>query len=302
MNRIILTHIRNDIPQYIESTFKQYAITNSDIEIDFICHKNLISDNNLDLLKNYNLNIIDANDYKDDKLLNDFLDRCYLNKNIPKAPNTTYPSQPYFWQSGVERLFFILAHMKEKKYDDIFHVENDNLVYDSINSINKNKLSRQNITVSKMSDICSLTSILYVPNILALETVCNRISELFLIDEQELVSTFQCEMIHEMTLLSICAKEGLVSHFNSIPPTDQEFLFDALGYGQYICGTNNFQAPGYYTTAFNNIIGSKIETSEIVPYFDYDKKRPMVKDKDGNIYKIFNLHIHNKNLNSFISL
>lgn len=302
MNRIILTHIRNDIPPYIEYTFKQYSITNPNIEIDFLCHKNLISDRNLNVLKNYNLNIVDVDDYKNDKLLNDFLERCYLNKNIPYAPRTTYPSQRYFWQAGIERLFFILAHMKEKKYDDIFHFENDNLIYDSVNSINKEELSKQYITVSKMSDICSVCSALYIPNIESLENICNKINELFLISEKELLSTYQCEMIHEMTILSMCAKYGLVSHFDSVPPTKQDFLFDALGFGQYICGTNNFQDIGYYTTKFNNIIGHKIKNSEILPYFDYEQKRPMIKFKDGSIYKIFNLHVHNKNLKPYISL
>ena len=301
-SKIILTHIRNDIPAYVRDTLDQYQKTNPDTSIDFLCHLDCLSEENVQMFEEYNIRLVDVNQYHDNELLQAFLKVCYLNKTLGYAPATAYPSQPYFWQSGVERLFFVLAHMEREGYTNVFHFANDNLIYYDIDDVDTSLFDTTRITAAHMSDICTLTSAMFVPTTESLKVVCERINELFCIPHDEVVATYNCIMVHEMTLLSICNKEGIVVHFDTLPPSKQKHLFDGLGYGMYICGTNNFNPPGYHTAAYNDLVGCKIANSEIFPYFDYEKQRPMVRDVEGTIHSIFNLHVHNKNLKTFMSL
>ena len=101
--------------------------------------------------------------------------------------------------------------------------------------------------------------------------------------------------IHEMRLLGY-VDNGLIKKLPVFPGDEDTFgyLFDPSSYGQFIDGTPNGHSPGFIDK--QQYIGSKLDSSCNILY----KDKPYIY-KEGVEYKIFNLHIHTKNLSKFTS-
>ena len=98
--------------------------------------------------------------------------------------------------------------------------------------------------------------------------------------------------VSEMSLLHMAFREHLVAGFPILPTQSNEMVFDPGSYGQFLGGTNNGHSNGF--TDPEHFIGELIKSGDLNVEFD---GKPSV-----NGVKIFNLHVHSKNLKEFASV
>ena len=97
--------------------------------------------------------------------------------------------------------------------------------------------------------------------------------------------------VSEMSLLHMASREQLVFGLPILPSQNDTMVFDPGSYGQFLGGTNNGHGSGF--TDPQHFIGGAIRRGELCVKFDGE---PTV-----NEIKIFNLHIHSKNLKGFVN-
>jgi hypothetical protein len=102
-----------------------------------------------------------------------------------------------------------------------------------------------------------------------------------------------------MILIDILIR-GNKAEYLPLLPQDKYFevtncVFDGASYGQYIGGTNNGNASGWY--GLNHFIGQLLNQNKIQILFE--NNQPFVVDNTKKV-KIFNLHIHSKKLSNYV--
>lgn len=291
---ILLTHIGNPLPQYVYYSFAHLRKFNPLEKVQIILDSYQQDDNCYKLCEKYNIEIVDSNQYSDDDQILELNQNTWIKQKHPKGPPTTYKSQDNFWHLTMERLFYLNAHIKKYNLKDVFHIENDNCVFYPIETALL--YTRSKITCVKRShngEDSTLFSFAFIPNSEQMNKICTLINEFVKIGETELQRMYGFDHISEMHLLTVCRWMGLIDMFPNLP--EQEYTFDPFGYAAYLFGTNNFQGPGFYDTS--DSIGAFIDQRKIQPILI--DKIPYVKT-DSGIHKIFNLHMHRKNIQEIL--
>lgn len=297
--KVILTHIRNPIPAYVFNSHKHFRNLNKDIEVDFLVDFNLITEEDKNNFKSININLVDSNQYVSDELLIKFNEVCFWNNKLTEPPNTGYPSQSYFWHSVIEKWYYILAHMIKNNFDNVFHFENDNLIYKNLNECEKYFSKFDKFSIPKRNDIHFVSSVAYIPNIESLRLICLDMIEFLNKGEEGLLKEHNVDWGSDMALFYLSHIKGNLKELPTLPSDNHELIFDGLGYGPYICGTNIFNSPGFIFTSENDKIGNAISNKEISPHFDFSEKKPYVIF-NSKYYELFNLHVHSKRVELYI--
>lgn len=240
----------------------------------------------------------------------DSISSTYLvefNENSPLKklgiPNTKYPSPTLFFHRAMERIFYIKAFLDKKGVANAWHIENDVLVYYPFHALPQ----LNDFYCTPMgNDIATMA----VSNCNAndMEYICNHILN-YCYDTQNFLHRSGADMFNEMTILAYIQKisSPLItfgkSRINYFPISsshiDFDFIFDPGSYGQYLGGTNNEHGVGWYGT--HHHIGREIAEKTIAEVKFEDYKPSMTRD-NGSTYKLFNLHIHSKDLKKFAAL
>lgn len=294
MAKLILTHTGSAVPDYTEICIKQVQYTNPGIDIDLIAEYKHGSD----FVEKYNLKNVHVKAIEE--IQEDFLVKRFREVSWLKAwgkPNTVYPSPDNFVQGTSERLFLLAAYLKNKNISNVWHIENDNLIYDKFDIIQP-ELSKDKITCCYMNEKHTVWNIVYIPESRLLYTAMQWYVEQLAKGNEWLCKTYGLEMVHEMTVMRQYTE---LSFFPSLPKDYKGwYLFDPASYGQYLGGTNNGHPPGFRDTV-NHDIGKSfgMEWNEarfkgIIPM--------IISDKYRMFYPLFNLHMHNKTkMKDFIS-
>jgi hypothetical protein len=132
---IVLTHVGpSPIPDYTEYCLKQLRIYNRHIPIFFLSlEKNLREKS--DWWVKYNVS-----PYSYDKLEDEPLNKKFEELSWYKAwgtPNTKTPGPKEFVHGTSKRLYVLNAFLKKTGYEDIIHIENDVMVYESLDFVVK---------------------------------------------------------------------------------------------------------------------------------------------------------------------
>ena len=98
---------------------KQARYFNPDINIHYICRSKQ------SYFDDVGVKWIDLQSISSD-LIDKFNDVCWFKKGIPQ---TSYPSKPMFWHRTAERVYYVQAYMEMSGLTNVFHFENDNLIY-----------------------------------------------------------------------------------------------------------------------------------------------------------------------------
>ena len=263
----------SDVPAYTEISLKQARKFNPETPIHFICK------NKPDYFEKYNIEWIPQDSINGDTL-KEFNEVCWFDKH--GTPQTSYPSPSGFWYKTCERIFYLYEYIKNTN-DNVCHFENDVLLYDSLSNI-KNLFD--GLRICPMSRTQSTFAIALINSSLDLKIVCDFFISCLKLSEFELYQKIQ-DHINEMSLLTLALHSGLAQPL-PIFPASYDYVFDPGSYGQYLGGTNNFHGAGFIDE--KHYIGQKIQAGLNVEF----KGRPFVNDK-----KLFNLHIHSKNLKDF---
>ena len=284
--RIVYTFISDieTVPEYTIHSVAMARKNNPSINIDFICkeHQSFFYD--------YGINWVKQDSLSDGELLQEFNKVCDFKRH--GKPNTTYPSTSDFWHRTSERIFYLQEYVSRNNFTNVFHLENDVIMYypakETLPDTDRNKVS-----VIMMSNTHTTFAFCHIPTASKIENLCLSFIEMLSnIGEDNLRLYGGYDHISEMSLLNLALRNNVVRSFPIMPPEPSVFIYDPGSYGQYFGGTNNGHDAGFVDTT--HYIGSAIVSNmPIKPTISNNK--PMV----GN-HRIFNLHIHSKNLKDFV--
>ena len=147
------------------------------------------------------------------------------------------------------------------------------------------------VMVLPMSRNKSTFAFAHIPSPQKLYEVCQFFNWLLSTHNEESLMRHVQDHVSEMSLLHMALKEQIVVGLPILPHQNDTIVFDPGSYGQFLGGTNNGHSSGF--TDAQHFIGEAINSGDLNIVFDSE---PSV-----NGVKIFNLHIHSKNLKDFIN-
>ena len=271
--KIILVSIGN-FQEYILDNIKNLLLFNNN-DITVITNKEFF-----DKLNNYQVTLIDYNELSD----NNFNFNSQLDKNFRNG----------FWHFCSLRLFYVYSYIKQYNLENCIHLENDVISYVNFDEI-KNNFKENKVYATFDCSTRVIPGILYIPNYKSFEPIINRYN--FNMNDMENLAQFNESVILPLPIFPII--NGGIVKCNKLF-FDFNMIFDAAAMGQYLGGIDPRNQPGD-TTGFVN------ETC-IIKYNKYKFEWIKINNLyiphiiiNSNKYKICNLHIHSKNLNSFIA-
>ncbi len=290
--RIALTHTGSRPPDYLKYCLRQIRAFNPNVDIDIITHSGYAKD-----YVDEQIREVAIENLAGDPTLEKFSEVSFY--KVWGKPNTTYPSPENFVQGTSERVFLLNAYMKKYNFHDVWHFENDNLIYQNVegvmNALKKTGLD-QDITCCYMGKEYLVFNVAFIRDPQMLEDFCVWYAEELKAGDEGIRAKYGMSMVHEMTMLKAYHDTlGRLKLFPSIPdrePSLAGIYFDPASYGQYIAGTNNGHPPGFVDTA-NHDIGCAIRDGDITAVNLVKGLGATVTTKT-NTYPLFNLHMHNK--------
>lgn len=214
-----------------------------------------------------------------------------------------------------ERLFAVYAYMNVTRKSNIFHMENDNMLYFNLSNL----LSRMHkckiyLGIIRASVSQAVLSFMYIQSASALEHLLRYIIQVFRLGKTESVKYLNTEYVNDMTItaryLDLSMPKSVESDSNLIsqlPVTfdkehccvshtandKEKIIFDARTIGQYFGGDYWHPNVSFWTRSDfldprgEILIWKPIKKGIVVPY---------IRDR-----RIVNLHVHSKNLYLFSS-
>ena len=203
-----------------------------------------------------------------------------------------------FWHNTSKRFFLIYEYIKTNNITNVFHIENDVLVYTKLNYEFQNKL----YLVMDSKNRC-IPSILYIPSHTFLKPLINSYNynlndmtnlALFYESNKDITKTFP--IIDNTTNMGIYNEN--YKEFESI--------FDGCAIGQYIGGIDPRNKPGDTSGFINECTGGEKGNPKI--RFNNYKFKWIQQGKyyfpyieiNNKMIPINNIHIHCKNLKAFV--
>jgi hypothetical protein len=277
---IILTCINNyqdyiliNIEQLIKLGHKNiYVITNKEFFTNFNNYiSNIILIDTNELSEKYNFNSIST------------LDKHFRNG---------------FWFLTSLRFFYIYELINKNNLEDVFHLENDVLIYYNCNEILK-YINKQYVYIPFDSYNRNIASILYIPNKEIFKTILDNYN--FKLNDMENFSFIKNKtgLIQKFPIFiknkSLTEEQNFVSENSELFP----FIFDAAAIGQYLGGVDPRNVSGNTEGFVNETCVIKYNNFNFLFKDTYNIKRPFIIIENNEI-PIFNLHIHSKKLHNFI--
>lgn len=293
---LILFHSGSELPKFLECTFRQIRTFNPEVNIYFLTDERLID---ADVFQTYDVLPINKDDYYSDKI-RQFESEFTYDKND-------------LWFLAAVRLFYIENFLKKFELTDVYHFENDVLLYYDLEKYHHIfQRLYQNIAITPGGTDKSMTGFMFVRNSEALARMTQFfISALHIYGMQGIIAAYHMDMVNEMTLMKAYSLDYGSKYITDLPilpfgehsENYSEFnsVFDPASWGQFVGGTQTW-GPG--ATPPDHYIGQLLmahpeyaviwhqdEQRRNVPYFKYGT----------NEVKINNLHIHSKNLHLYMS-
>jgi len=286
--RIVNTFISDggELPAYTRLSLEKARKTNPNVMIDFICK------DNQPFFRDFDINWIPQDSLQDGEVLRQFNEVCWFKDH--GTPNTTHPSPELFWHRTCERIYYLSEYINRNRLYDVFHFENDVLIYGDISTVQTN----MQMSLTPMSDHQATFAFVHIPVPAMLRDLCFFFNVLLERGNDRLIEAYGFDHVSEMSLLYIAHDHEVFSTFPTQPKyiEKDDWLFDPGSYGQYLGGTNNGHSNGF--TDPKHFIGRAISSGEIDCGFD---GVPYVTT-GGFRYPLFNLHIHSKNLEAFANV
>jgi len=263
--------------------FQEYILTNIK-QLLRLGHKNIYVITNARFFNSFD-------DYKDQITLINCEDLRPTHQGVNEASDD-------FWHLTSSRFMYIYELMKRDNIQNVFHLENDVLIYYNCKTL-LDKLD-DNFYIPFDSLNRNIASIIYVPN----HNIFKQILDHYDFSKNDMEN-----------FPIIKQKTNLIQQFpiikNDVNKNDPEYdfvshnfdkfqiVFDAAAIGQYLGGIDPIHNTND-TTGF-------VSTECIIKYDKYrfewkqidNMKKPFI-EIDNDLYPVFNLHIHSKNLEKFI--
>jgi hypothetical protein len=287
---LVMFHSGTQLPDFLTHTFGQLRKYNKDVPVYFITDRQWMANPIFTL---HNIHVVDKQD-------------CYT-EDIYLFEKLFGRGKDDFWTITTTRLMYIAAFINNNNLHDVYHYENDVLIYYNLKEHHSTFTHHYtDIAITYGGPDKIMTGFMFVKNPKALRALCDFIVSLLKQHSiREIRKMYGMDMVNEMTLLRAYSKE----HPERIVPLpilpfgewskDYELynsIFDPASWGQYVGGTPE-GIPGvkpedhYIGQLLRAHTEYTIEWKKSIPYFVYD----------GQSVKINNLHIHSKRLHLYIS-
>lgn len=283
INTFISDNLELEIPRYTKYSLEKIRQENPNEDILFISNT---KPEYFDALK---ITWVPQNSVGNGSFLRQFNRLSWFNRH--GTPNTSYPSPEGFWHKTCERIFYIIEFCRQNNLKQIWHFENDVLIYENLQ---KFQTTLNHAYAVEMSQSQTTLAISYFPSFKELEEL-----GIFFIEAMQRGESFLQQKVNdhisEMSLLTLALYSGVIRSFPIFP--GDEFVFDPGSYGQFLGGTNNFHGPGFIDN--KHFVGRSIERNKI-SIKKIDSKFYVIDNEKNITSKLFNLHIHSKKLENFI--
>lgn len=179
------------------------------------------------------------------------------------------------------RLYILYYVMKDLELENVIHIENDNLLFYNTENI-ESYFDKRNIMYTNIGPIIGSAGFILVPEASIYKEFCMKCIQLITKNKS----------LSDMNVLSILRSDERVCLLPSLPEDvlSDRYIFDGASYGQYLEGNNQGSGPGWISQ--DHFTGSLLQSNELKVFYDI-KGLPKV-DYNGELYNLFNLHIHNK--------
>jgi len=267
-------------PKYIKYTIESIKKHDLSSEIYFCT-------NDIDF-HNPDVNIININELKKSRTIEILNSEYYKNAKLP------------LWNTSMARVFAIFDVAKLLSIDEFLHFDNDVLIFEDFYKVKKSldKFKGLHITRSNsrhlvfgFSYVNCLSTYKNIINILYDELVSNNYLKITKNDK-----SYKFNEMYMMNKAYIKNPE-LINILPSIPNSNQPILFDPGDYGIFLEG-NDFN-ENLSTITLSNDIGKYIYKNLPNINIEFLSNKPYLIQKDSS-QQIFNLHIHQKNLEKYI--
>lgn len=324
---LVYVHIGKELPEcFIDNIYQTLLTNHCQIKIYILLDDHLIDDikESINCLNNvYFTHDVPTQlhfEFVKTSLLQNYLDSntSYKNyiQNVSKFRLSGF--RDGFWISTTTRFFYIWALSKLFNIKNIFHIENDVVLYDSLNNIYDNfyrnvRGDMTKLIMVKDSESRVIPSIMYIPDEVSIEKLVDYISATLKNSEV---------FLNDMMLLA-----GYPDYyqFNTFPSQNHKYIFDGAAIGQYIDGTDIRNLPNlppsdsreYSVLKYNNPTKGFInETSIYKPNISTFYKRlcninnikiPInimmaTTSQLQSMNVVANVHVHSKQLYKFSSV
>ena len=329
---LVNIHIGKNLPNYIfDSLYQTLLISEYKTKLYLIVDDSLIDTISKEISK-FNINVYSNIEYHftniiqiipisilDIKLNNDPNFNNYKNTITNKFSNFT-EFRNGFWVSTTARFYYISMLMQLFNLENVFHIENDIMLYETPNHIYK-YLSKYFDKQDKIDKICmvqdapnrTIPSILFFPNTEAIVELTQYITQ-----ELNVSSSF----INDMNILGSFPNKYMFpimpNQINRKKIT-KSIIFDGAALGQYLGGVDykNLPDSDNILTKYNNPSKGFINETSIIKAnnFTFSNSRVLldhlhipikiktIREKNTTDFsEIANLHIHSKQLYQFSSI
>jgi hypothetical protein len=321
ISHLVYIHIGKNLPDCLYDSVYQTLLVSPDTKIYVILDDSLILPFRNKINK-FNINLYLTNPIYPNmhieciplSILDNFGQKEAYLKFLDKLPESTKQFRDSFWISTTARFFYIESLIQLYQLTNVFHIENDIMIYENLNDIqvDKNKLHMVKDSPNRV-----IPSILFIPNLGHINKLNNYI-----------INTLSnsTNLLNDMDLLGTYNSSDVVyfpSHFDD----NSSYIMDGAALGQYLGGVDYRNIPNFQSKSlqeqqllmFNNPTKGFInETCVFKPntisIFRKDMHLNNTKfpieliyatkenNNDINIKNITNLHIHSKQLYQFSSV
>jgi hypothetical protein len=312
---IVLIHLGEDIPDYLETCIHQIRLWNDPSQVDiFLIVFDSVGETIAPMTAKHSVRVVLTSTLKPSETHLEFL-QTYKNYD-PKFRNN-------YWRHVIERFYFLEELMRDYNLESVVHMEYDVLLYEDLSVLGP--VLREHIPHMALpfdNDQQGYASFMIINSLDTLEmfngfilTNCNENN----ITDMKLLSMFRRNYPDFFVGLPLIpkalydAKPERKSWNNTIPKYGavsficnlfEELgtrLFDAIAIGQYIGGIDPRNQNGKYFVEFINESSFYSVLEFGLNWKKDEKERWYLVSKFPDEHKIVNVHIHSKMLSYFVS-
>jgi len=298
---IILIHVGDQIPPHIFKNIEQIRrLYDGNL---FVILDNQVLKKHKEYFYKYNCSLIPTEEL-------DEYENCLEFKKV--SPILQEP----FWTTTFQRLFLLESTVAMFDLKNVLHFENDILIYENPEDLQetfKHEFS-QSVAIMPSGPMHSSAALLYTQDLSHLRFLNLQCLQLMnqCLRDPELKKTLYGNMITEMSVLfPLQMKYPDKIRYLPILPDGQfsdglekfNMLFDPNGWGQYVGGVDRQDSMGPGTATPWTYVGQELLQKKYDIVWEYEKgmKKPrVVNTSNGDRWKLFNLHVHRKNLQDYM--
>lgn len=296
---IVFIHMGPSIPQYFFDALAQARLFNT-CPIYLIADEKAINNSKCHTINDNNFHLIHTKSLAKTETHTNFIQNSGLHRH----------NNP-FWIYASERFFYLNEFMTKYNMEDVFHLENDIMLYADLNELLPVfKKNYPGIGAVFDNDLRCIPSLMFIAHYRCLSELTNYIASNAPkgLNDMEIIALFKnshsTDTINNLPIImdSYITKYGLKSIHNH-STTNPKFysnnydlfnsIFDGAALGQYLFGTVlTHLGPGFIneTCLFNpselHYEWHRDSQNRNIPYAKIDDK----------LYRINNLHMHSKKL------